>query len=260
METANFNLHDFLFPKAYAQADGTVQPTFGTLELGSDTQARAKVTLTSDSTSASVGQLVNVDIQIETGTASGILVSEYNIVVDFDPTKLAVRDADSTQAGTQIEFLDSLFQVEPGTNNVTAAGRITLTAKTPSDTSYAINRKVARITFQTLETGNVTVSLPSGSTGNQLVNQNGIALPLTLNSVTLSISTTAPTSQSTTSGTATAPSPATATASTGTSTGTIPATGISEDILSTAPLFVGVIMLIIGVALSRSKDGKTAKN
>jgi hypothetical protein len=228
-----------------------------TLELGSETQARAKVMLTSDSTSASVGQLLNVDIQIETGTASGILVSKYSIVVDFDPTKLSVRDADSATAGTQVEFLDSLFQVEPGTNNVTAAGRITLSAKSPSATSYAINRKVARITFQTLETGTTTISLPSGSTGNQLVNQNGIALPLTLNSVTLSIGAQASTSTSATT-TATVSSGGQTTSSTSSSTSVIPNTALSDDILSTAPLLVGVLMLIIGVALRKSKDGKTA--
>jgi hypothetical protein len=249
MEIVSFNLQDLLAPKAYAQSDAIAQPTFGPIDIGVTPQAQAKILLTSNTTSLVVGQTFTIDVEIRTGSPDLISVSEYQLVISFDPTKLKVLDADTSVAGTQIQFLDTLYQVVEGTNNVTAAGRITLTARTPSGAAYAINRSVARITFQAQQIGTTTITLPSGSTGNQLINQNGIALPLTLNTLTVAINTQQQASSSSSYTTSSYSSSSTSYYA----GGTIPDTGLAEDLVANVPLICGFLLILLGVILSRSK-------
>src|SRR5690606_1693131 len=115
-----------LIPAVNAQElDGLLQPTFGPLELDTGGGTTSSITLTASSTNVTVGESFDLDIEIKTGAFT---INEYRIVIDFNPTRLSVVDAENTVSGTQIEFLDTVFEVDEGDNTVSTAGRITLIA------------------------------------------------------------------------------------------------------------------------------------
>lgn len=248
MDFKEFQLN--LIPKAYAQTlDANAQPTFGVLNLGTNTGATASVSLTASNTSVAVGNTVDVDVEIKTGAFT---INEYHIVIDFVTTKLQVVDADSTTAGTQIQFLDSVFSTEDGSNTVSPTGRITLIAKTPTGNALQVNRKVATIKFQAQSTGTTTVKSISGASGMQLINENGVAIANSLNDVTLAVTTQAQSSSSLPGGTSSS-----STVSIGSTSsaggGSIPDTGLAEDITALFPVAAGVLLVGLGVALRKHR-------
>jgi hypothetical protein len=247
MDIFEFDISE-LIPKVSAQpTDTAAQPTFGTLDISGGGTSIASVSLTADSTAVAVGQTFEVDIDIATGSFT---VKEYRIVIDFDTTRLSVVDADTTTSGTQIDFLDTVFAVDPGNNFVSASGRITLVAQTPSSNALQINRTVARITFQVQDTGTTTIEPVSGIEGTQLINENGIAIASSLNSLTVSASA----QSSTTSSSATTGSTSSAASSSSQSVTTIPETALGDDILSISPLLIGLLLLWLGVSLRRERQ------
>jgi hypothetical protein len=249
MSLREFNLQD-LIPAVEAQsADTSAQPTFGTLEIGGGNTNQATVTLTADSTSTAVGNTLSVDVTINTGEFT---ISEYRIIINFDQTKLSVVDANPNQAGNQIEFLDSVFDLAPNGNSVDS-GKITLIAKTPSGNAFSVNRAVAKIKFQGQNLGTTTIEPVSGIQGTQLINENGIAIPATLNSVTVVVSNTAttPTVTITPTTTSTSTSSVTSIPPVIDPDDDLPATGILDG--NILPVVIGTILIILGVNLSRQR-------
>ncbi len=255
MDLFEFDLN--LVPKVGAQStDGDIQPTFGSI-TGVDTPGTtASITLTADNTTVAIGNNVNVDVEIKTGTFA---IGEYRIIVDFDPTKLAVVDADPATPGTQIAYFDVVFSVSTGDNITSAAGRVTLIAKAPTSSALTVNRKVARITFQAQAQGSTTVRTVTGATGSQLINQNGVAIATNVNSVTLNLSNQAATSSLPTTITTTQVStPASTSMATSTGGGSdnepiIPDTALPDDIVAIFSALLGISLLGLGVLLRRSR-------
>lgn len=244
-----------LIPAAEATgADSSLQPTFGNL-LGITSQgATASITLTASSTATQVGQQIKVDVEIKTNTFT---INEYRIVIDFDPSKFQVVDAEPTTPGNQVAFLDTVFQVT-GTNNiVSSSGRVTLIAKTPSGNAFQVNRKVAQITLQAQNPGVTNIQMVTGATGSQLINQNGVAIASGVNNVSINIGNQAVTS-STTSGVNTSGNP---TNTTGTNTtggssssgGTIPDTALPEDIIAVITVLFGLSLVGLGIRLRKAR-------
>lgn len=249
MDLIRLALED-LIPVVEAQgADTSAQPTFGTLTVGGGTSTSATVTLTSDSTNVKVGDTFTVQMEVATGNFS---INEYRLVVNFDPAKLRVVDAQSNNPGTQIELTDTIFQVSGNNNNVSAAGLINLIASTPSGNALQVNRNVARITFQAQSTGVAVIQPVSGIDGTQLINENGIAIASTLNSLTINLSQTGSTTSAATSSTSSSISTSNSTSSAG--GGQLPQTGIAEDVVAAWPVAIGVLLVMIGYNLRRNRN------
>lgn len=232
-------------------ANSTAQPTFGILDGGSTPTTLATVTLTASSTAINIGDTFTVDVQINTGN---FLINEYRLVLNFDAARLSVVDSEPNVAGNQIEFLDSIFDVESGGNSVTA-GKINLTASTPSGNALQVNRTVARIKFQAQSLGTTTITPASGVQGTQLINQNGIALATTLNSVTVVLrqgqNTTVTTTTTTNNTTTSSGSNTSTTTSNPGGGGNLPDTGIGDS--NPLILIMGAMLVILGINLSRQR-------
>lgn len=254
MDFREFNLD--LVPKVGAAgADTSVQPTFGTL-TGVETPGQtASIALTASSTATNIGGQVSVDVEIKTGNFA---INEYRIVIDFDPTKFQVVDAEPSTPGTQVSYLDTVFQVSGGNNSVSAAGRVTLIAKTPSGNALQVNRKVAKITLQAQSSGVTSIQTVTGAAGSQLINQNGVAIANSVNNLTINIGNVV-----TSSSTATSVSPGPGTSSTNTATtatsggtgngGNLPDTALPDDVVALITLLLGLGLITVGVKLSRTK-------
>lgn len=245
-----------LIPRVSAQADVNVQPTFGNLDVDTSTSSRAVVSLTTSSTSVVVGNTFEVDVRIDT---NGVRIKEFDIIIDFDTTKLSVVDAEPTELGTQIEFLDTIFEVENNGNFVDISeGRITLRASTPTQIAYEIpGRSIARIQFQSQETGTTLINTVKDASGTRLVNSQDRVIALNYNDLTISSAQSA-TSTTTTGNTDTVPTSTTGgntntTSTTGsTGGGDLPDTGV-EEIINFLPFILGIGLIILGIMLSRSR-------
>jgi hypothetical protein len=192
-------------------------------------------------------------VEVKTGQFS---INEYRVVIDFDPTKLQVVDAEPSTPGTQISFLDTVFQVSGGNNSTSAAGRITLIAKTISGNALQVNRKVAKVTFQAQSTGTSNIQTATGATGSQLINANGVAIANTVNNLTVNITTQTGTITSTSSATQTATSTLSTTSSPTTTSapGTvIPDTALPDDVVAIVTVLIGLGLVTLGVKLRRSR-------
>lgn len=233
---------------AQSSADALLQPTFGSLEGVISSGPTASITLTASDTNLNVGDNVDVDIEVKTGTFT---INEYRIVIDFDPTKLQVIDAESNTPGTQISFLDTVFSVNSGDNTVSSAGRITLIAKTSSGNALQVNRKIAKITFQAQSTGSSVVQTVTGATGSQLINQNGVAIANSVNSITLNLGNTIPSTSKSSQTKTTSQTVNTSTTSSG--SGQLPDTALSDDIGTVITLLFGLALVLLGAMLHRNR-------
>ncbi len=258
MDYPTFNLFDVVVPKIEAQSyDGISQPTFGLLDIA-EGENQAELNFTTDTTSPAVGETFTVDVEIST---KDFTINEYQIIVDFDTTKLSVLDSEPDTAGTQVEFLDLVYVVEPGDNNV-QDGRITLIARTPSGNALQVNRAVARITFQSQEQGVTVIEPVATFEGTKLINQNGVVIDASLNSLTLNVGSARTSSATSTSSSTSAN--ATTTSATSSSSGPtqppdqIPNTGIFDDGgLAILPLAIGLLLVVVGARLrGEAKKGK----
>lgn len=154
---------DFNFiPKVQAQGlDATAQPTFGPVDIEGLNPVNDSVQfkLTTETNTAKIGENFTVDVNINTG--QDISISEYQIVIIYNPQEVTVVDQDTSTPGTQIQLVDSLFTVvEPIADNnyaSTTAGKIYLRAT--GDFPIPVNYKVAEIVFQSQQIGNTEISL-----------------------------------------------------------------------------------------------------
>lgn len=199
---------------------------------------------------------------INTGT---IQIIEYQVVLEFEANRLSVIDASPSEAGNQIEFIDDVFDVINEGNIVTVdsntgKGKITLIANNPDQIGLAVNRTVARITFQPQTLGTTTLKHINGIDGTILYNEQQVALQSTRNDLTITIQEGTGTNTSTTTNTT-----PTTTTSTATTTNTvsvpgngdnggvdeIPATGIFDS--TNMPLILGVLLILLGVSAASER-------
>ncbi|MBN2016314.1 hypothetical protein JW766_05810 [Candidatus Dojkabacteria bacterium] len=114
----------------------------------------AIVKLTSDTSSLQIDQTVTCDLRIESGNEE---IQNYSISLSFNSSILEVVDADTTQSGVQINFLDSFSTLNTNTAD-NSAGTITITASI-SGAAQTINRRLAQITFKAKRSGTSIVSV-----------------------------------------------------------------------------------------------------
>ena len=251
------NILDLLIPVVNAQTlDSVSQPTFGPIEVGTQNGVVSTVLLSSTSTATQVGQKFKVTVEIKTNAQ---LITEYQIVIDFDSSKLSVVDQDTTVQGTQIKLLDQVFTISnPQVNNiVSSTGRVFLVANIPSGTPISVNRNVAEIEFQAQQIGAASIKIVQGSTGTRLTRSNGTTLTYTPNELSVQISATQSNNNNQNTGNQN-------TGNTGVDTNTgnatqvpvvIPNTGI-EDFQSLIPVLIGILLIVLGVMLSKTSTKK----
>ncbi len=242
-----------LIPIIEAQGtDAIAQPTFGPVEGSGGSSTGSSILLRSDKTSVNVGDTFKVTIEIKTNELD---ISEYRLVVSYDPNQLTVIDNDPNKAGTQINLLDTLFQAPNAEDNLVTQGRITLNTKTVSGNAFRVNRDVAEITFQALTQGSTVIKVETGVSGSHLIRLTGSELGYTSNEVTVQTSsavsptpTPTPTPQPT-------PVPQPNTTTTGGTTGTLPNTAIGDPGFF-GSIIIGLIFIAIGISLKFSREGK----
>jgi hypothetical protein len=151
-----------LIPVAKAQTlDATAQPTFGPVAVsgGENTDQNVQVLLSASSTNVAVGSEFTVSIELKTGTE--ISVSEYQIVLTYDPQTLTPIDQDTAINGIQSKSTDSLFTVpQPVADNnyaTSSAGLVFIRAK--GDFPLTINRKVVEVKFQAQRLGSTEIKV-----------------------------------------------------------------------------------------------------
>ncbi len=248
-----------LVPKVSAQSfDALAQPTFGSIDIGGGSSITGSVLLSSDKTSVTVGERFKVRVELKTNDVN---ISEYRVVVDFDPTKLTVIDADPSVNGTQVRVLDEVFTVPNplDDNTVASVGRIRVRASAPS-TPLTVNKDVVEIEFQAQSAGSTGIKVVEGSVGSQIVREAGVGLSYTANEVTIDVTTqTSTTTTGSTTGTTTTGSTAGTTGTTTTTGGQqIPDTALSDDVISAASVIFGVLFVILGSSLviNKSKNNR----
>lgn len=257
-------MEDFLrsiIPDISAQnADTIAQPTFGPINVGGGGNSTgASVLLTSDKTTAEVGEIITVQVSIKT---NDIPISEYRIAVDFDPLLLRALDENTAVQGTQMNLLDTVFTVtSPEQNNlVTSVGRARLIATAPEDNPQSVNVTVAQIRFQVQSPGSAKISIVQGTTGTQLIRQAGVGLTYTSNELTIqNIASTDNTDQSgnqdggVTDGGTTVTNPPVVTDG---GIITTPDTSISPGFMSLLTLLLAFTSLLVGILLRVTKGKK----
>jgi hypothetical protein len=151
-------------------------------------QVPAEVYLTTSVTEATVGDEFDVVVEISASDMFG-----YEWILVFDPTRLQVVDADSTQEGTQVllgSFLDPdqgyavANQVDNGSGRVLCA----LTLLAPAS-SVDGSGQLATVTFRAVSSGETTIALKHVL----LATRDGNAIPVSTGSpLTVRVSGEAP--------------------------------------------------------------------
>lgn len=241
------SLKELLIPTVNAQSgvDSLAQPTFGIVDLQGGSTSTGSVLISVDKTNVNVGDTITATIAINTNEIS---IEEYRISLGFDPTKFSVVDADSATEGTQVTLLDPIFSIEnPSTDNtVSSQGRVRVIAKV--DSRLAVNRDVIEIKLQAQSGGNTAIEvINSGELPTELVREAGVGLSYTPNSVTIGINTTQTipdpgTNPGTDGGIVTPTNP---------TTPQIPDTSIEEFLPAILPILGGILLLVLGISLSR---------
>lgn len=246
------NLIELVVPKINAQADAVAQPTFGSINIGGGSGITGQVLLNSDKTSVEVGERFKVRVQVNTNDVN---IEEYRIIINFDPTKIQIVDADSETQGIQVRKLDTVFSPEEIQNdNVSNNNLGTVKYVAKSSTPVSLNTEVIEIEFQAQATGRSTIELIEGAAGTQLIRQAGQGLVFTPNRITLEVAQTQNTPDPEPQP---QPNPQ---PQPGGNTGTnpvppvIPDTSISSDLIALLTVMAGMIFVLVGTALSRSSE------
>jgi hypothetical protein len=192
------NLPFNFIPIAKAQGlDALAQPTFGALNLSTDTPVTNNVQVllaATNSTTVATGSKFKVTVELKTG--SEIQLSNYQLVLKYDPQKLSVVDQDALIAGTQILKLDGIFEVDApaASNNIvdTTNGKIFFKA---SGIPITINRKVIEIEFQAQQLGSTQVTIDTTPIEGTRLQKTGTDIPYNPSTLTLQVNQTG-TSQS----------------------------------------------------------------
>jgi len=253
------NLIDII-PVVEAQsADAVAQPTFGPIQGAGGGTATASVLIKSDKTAINVGDTFKVTVTINT---QNLTVSEYRVVVNYDPSALSVVDQDPSTPGTQVNILDNVFQVtNPQTNNVASNGSVVVDAKVNGSNEVPINnRDVIQITFQAQTAGTTTISVAQGTNGTQLIKLQGTSVAFTQNEISTVISSQSGSSSSSFSSSSSSISSSSSNSSGSSSSvpHVIPNTAITDNPELLGSLLIGVVLIITGASLTRGR--KNEKN
>lgn len=247
------------FPKVYAQStstqDALAQPTFGNINVGNSGTQTASILLSSSATSVTVGQKFKVTVAIKT---NDVAISEYKVVVSFDPTKLQVVDQDASAAGNQIKNLDTIFVAKNTAtdNTVSANGTITFIGKTTDGNPLSINRDVLEIEFQAQAASSTSVKVVTGASGSQLVSSSGSSLTYTANEVTVQIAANSTGESGVDQNPETNPNPPVTGGGTTTPPTTLPDTALEAGVSDILVVALSLLIIAIGAKMSMRKKSE----
>lgn len=252
-------LIEFLIPKLQAQvSDAISQPTFGEITAGTGSTTTSSVLLNWENPTVRVGDTFKVKIEIKTGD---LKVSEYKVVITYDKDFLSVVDKDPASPGTQVTILDTLLTVQdPSTDNVSADGRISVTAMAASGTDYQINKEVIEIEFQAQRMGATKVQVATAVDGTRLTRLNGQPIAFNVNEINTNIAQAVATNPGvqpdTTPTTPVVPVVTTPTPVVEAPVTVIPNTAISDSPSFMLSLALGVSFILTGISLMWGKIKK----
>ncbi len=186
------------------------------------------IRLSSSISTLQVNQTASCDVEIESGNEK---ITRYTIVLSFDPSVLEVIDANASQSGIQINFLDTFSTVQTNSAN-NSSGIITISANV-SGNPQTINRKIAQISFKAKKTGVSVVSVNKSQSS--VYNSQGANVLTSTTSVNFSV--TGQTSQ-------------------GTGRPQAPSSGIIDTAATIGSVIVGTLMLYIGIKSVLGKKNK----
>jgi hypothetical protein len=219
-----------LIQEVIAQSEPTF-PYNGPFEEpgGPGTQVQeAAIKLATDTSTLQISSTATCDLTIESGQGN---VKTYSISISFNPTILEVVDANTALSGVQINSVDQFSTVQ--INNVdNSGGTIRLTANINGNPAQ-VNRRVAQITFRAKRSGTSVVSInKADSSVIDSNNKNIIGATTSLNfTVSGQTQTTVTTTKS----------------------GTLPHTGITDTLATTASVIAGFVMLYAGIKAVNEK-------
>jgi hypothetical protein len=252
-----------IFPTINAQElDSAAQPTFGPIDIGTSTGSQASILVRSNTTSPIVGNRFKATVEVKTNT---VLVTEVNIIIEFDQARLSVIDQDTANSGIQIKLLSSVFEVtDIIEDNTVTTGNIRLYAKAKSNTPVAINGDFAEIEFQAQTAGSTQVRVATGVSGSYIARESGTKLNFQSNSVTLSVTsasgTTGGTTTTGTTGGTTTTTTSGSTSTTGSTTGSTPLPNTAIDgPTGLIVVFTGLLLIITGLKLRHDSTKERAK-
>lgn len=144
-----------LIPEVIAQSEPTF-PYDGPFEEPEQpsTPSEAVLKLSTTSSTLQTGSIAVCDLKIESGNEE---VESYSIIISFNASVLEVVDANASQTGVQINFLDEFSDIQTNSANNTT-GTIQITALT-SGAAQTMNRNIAQITLRAKAVGTSVVSI-----------------------------------------------------------------------------------------------------
>lgn len=137
--------------------DTLAAPTFPftpPLEDPDPLAATGEIILDSEKAVFEIGEAFTLTVRIESGELE---LTEYNIVISYDPTLLQITDEDSTTSGIQVNYTDTFFTEDVNLAS-TQLGTIQISGSTPTS-GVTVNRNVAQIEFTTLKAGTDTLEV-----------------------------------------------------------------------------------------------------
>ncbi len=181
-----------LIQKARAEGADTVSaPTFPfTPPAGSggsqqNNQNTNNILLQTDTVSINKQKRTIVRIYID---ATENKISSFTISISFDPAFFQVLDSNTTESGTQINFLDSVFSEKTNTVN-NSTGLITLQASVENmDQATTLARTIAEIEFIPLKEGASEIKIIEENSN--LLNTSSVDILNSTNSINFNISST----------------------------------------------------------------------
>jgi len=209
-----------------------------------DTQKKAVIKLTNASTKIEAGSTTKADVTIESESQE---VSSYTITIMYDPEVLEVVDKSSSQAGIQVEFLDS-FALEKTNTADNSEGKIKIIAEI-TGSAQTVNRRVAAIIFRGKSVGTSVVSVNKSQSSiknqsNQDILGSTTSLNLTVTGESAQTTTTTTTTTTTISPTSTT---IPGTSPTTTVPGELPESGIGDIAIIISLVLTGILMSLIGL-------------
>lgn len=221
-----------LIPKVIAQSEPTF-PYDGPFEepeqpSGAD---EAVVKLSTAASSLEVGSTATCDLRIESSNEE---VESYSIVITFNSSVLEVVDANATQTGVQVNFLDEFSDIQTNSANNTT-GTIEITAFI-SGAAQSINRNIAQVTFRAKAAGTSVVSVNRSES--EVVNDEDSNILGTTTSLNLTVTGT------------------TGTEPPSNGQPTVPESGMMDTLATLGSVLSGLLMLYVGIktVIDRRKE------
>lgn len=253
-------LNKFFIQTVQAQTDGNAHPTIPFIPPGGPTPTLSPsvsptpintgpiINLTSTKNIYNVGEAGIIEVKIDT---KGVEVSEFTIIIEFDPTHIQINDDDISRAGVQVKYLDSYFipttdgnkvETNISSNQSGVNGRITIKARALEDPITISDRSMAQINFVVIsaKSSNLVVNSNESNLLSNSVNEldSSALRPLQVNSSTDQVPTVFP------SGFVT-PTPS-----------SLIETALDGRLESVLILSAGVILVAIGVYLRKATSKK----